>query len=427
MDINATEEDFAKWIGETLRVPVEEKDNQFVYNLSSLGIEDVSVIEKNVFTQYIQRLQGMNSPEEMILTDNTSYEVLLREESPFPRFRTQFRDETSFTLEDQDNSVKYFLSSPSNEYILFLLYKVSSISSPRALARRMPKEMLRRAIEETTDIFDLLRRAFLRFITLRLESGRNRTVAEFEKFSSAYLFQLSYSLNASLVPQRHLDEILRTGKIAQIRRSNINEIEPPRRHYIPDLIYHYQLAVASDNPFLEFLSYYHVIEHFFEEVFNEDLVERIKNKITHPDFSYKRKKDISSLIKDISSSLPIRNEKVIFNEQEGLRLTLQRYVNIVDLREQIADYDSDLVDYYRSAKVLFAAAGEVDLHESDVSVIFKKLAARIYKIRNSIVHSKESDKARYTPFRDDRILIKEVPLLRFISEQIIINTSELIE
>lgn len=426
MDINATEEDFAKWIGETLRVPVEEKDNQFVYNLSSLGIEDVSVIEKNVFTQYIQRLQGMNSPEEMLLTGNTSYEVLLREESPFPRFRMQFRDET-FTLEDQDNSVKYFLSSPSNEYILFLLYKVSSISSPRALARMMSKEMLRRAIEETTDIFDLLRRAFLRFITLRLESGRNRTVAEFEKFSSAYLFQLSYSLNASLVPQRHLDEILRTGKIAQIRRSNINEIEPPRRHYIPDLIYHYQLAVASDNPFLEFLSYYHVIEHFFEEVFNEDLVERIKNKITHPDFSYKRKKDISSLIKDISSSLPIRNEKVIFNEQEGLRLTLQRYVNIVDLREQIAGYDSDLVDYYRSAKVLFAAAGEVDLHESDVSVIFKKLAARIYKIRNSIVHSKESDKARYTPFRDDRILIKEVPLLRFISEQIIINTSELIE
>ena len=426
MDINATEEDFAKWIGETLRVPVEEKDDQFVYDLSSLGIEDVSVIEKNIFTQYIQRLQGMNSPEEMLLTGNRSYEVLLREESPFPRFRIQLRDE-AFTLEDQDNSVQYFLSTPSNEYLLFLLYKVSSISSPRALARMMTRDMLRKAPEGTTDVFDLLRRTFFRFITLRIESGRNRAVGEFEKFSSAYLFQLSYNLNVALVPQRHLDEILRTGKIAQIRRSNIDEIEPPRRHYIPDLIYHYQLAVAADNPFLEFLSYYHVIEHFFEEVFNEDLVERIKNKITHPDFSYKRKKDISSLIEDISRSLSIRNEKVIFNEQEGLRLTLQRYVNIVDLREQTASYDSDLVNYYRSAKVSFAAADEVDLYESDASVTFKRLAARIYKTRNSIVHSKESDKARYTPFRDDRILVKEVPLLRFISEQIIINTSELVE
>ncbi len=426
MEINATEEDFAKWIGEMLQVPLEEKDNQFVYDFSSFEIENVSIVEKNVFTQYIQRLQGMNSPEETVLADNRSYEVLLREESAFPRYRMQSRDE-AFTLEDPDNSVKYFLSSPSNEYLLFLLYKVSSISSPRALARMIPRSMLRRAAEETTDVFDLLRRTFLRFITLRLESGRNRAVAEFEKFSSAYLFQLSYNLDAALVPQRHLDEILRTGKIAQIRRSNISDIEPPRRHYTPDLIYHYQLAVAADNPFLEFLSYYHVIEHFFEEVFNEDLVERIKNKITHPDFSYKRKKDISSLIKDISRSLQIRNEKVIFSEQEGLRLTLERYVDIVDLQDKIAGYDSNLVDYYRSTKVSFAAADEVDLHESDTSVIFKKLAARIYKTRNSIVHSKESDKARYTPFRDDRTLVKEVPLLRFISEQIIINTSKLVE
>lgn len=78
-------------------------------------------------------------------------------------------------------------------------------------------------------------------------------------------------------------------------------------------------------------------------------------------------------------------------------------------------------------KVTFAAGDEVDLRDSDTSLVFKKLAGRIYRTRNSIVHSKESDKARYTPFRDDRILVKEVPLLRFISEQIIINTSKLVE
>lgn len=427
MEINATEKDFAKWIGETLRVSLEEEHDRFVFDLSSLGTDTISIVEKNVVTQYIQRLQGMNSPEEMVLTDNRSYEVLLREESLFPMLRMQFRRNEAFTLEDQDNSIKYFLSSPSNEYLLFLLYKVSSISNPRALARRIPLDMLRKSAEGTTDVFDLLRSILLRFITLRLESGRNRVVVEFEKFSSAYLFQLSYNLNATLVPQRHLDEILRTGKLAQIRRSNINEIEPPRRHYTPDLIYHYQLAVAADNPFLEFLFYYHVIEHFFEEVFNEDLIERIKNKLTHPDFSYKRKKDISSLIKDISRSLQIRNEKVIFSEQEGLRLTLERYVDIVDLKNKITGYESNLINYYRSTKVSFAAADEVDLNETDTLAIFRKLAARIYKTRNSIVHSKQSDKARYTPFRDDRILVKEVPLLRFISEQIIINTSTLVD
>jgi hypothetical protein len=287
--------------------------------------------------------------------------------------------------------------------------------------------MMRKIAEETTDIFDFLRRTFFRSLTLRLESGKNRTSAEFEKFSSAFLFQLSYNLDAAFVPQRHLEEILRTGKISQIRRSNINEIDPPRRSYIPDLIYHYQLAVHSDNPFLEYLSYYHVIEHFFEEVFNEDLVERIKSKLTHPDFSYKRKKDINILIKDISRSLQIRNEQIIFSEHEALRLTLERHLSINDLKDKLNAYDASLIDYYRNTKVTFALADEVDLDNSDTAFILKKLATRIYKTRNSIVHSKESEKARYVPFKDDKILVKEVPILRFISEQIIINTSELID
>jgi hypothetical protein len=40
---------------------------------------------------------------------------------------------------------------------------------------------------------------------------------------------------------------------------------------VSDLLYHYQLAVGADNPLLECISYYHIAEHFFEEVFNEAL------------------------------------------------------------------------------------------------------------------------------------------------------------
>lgn len=425
MEINATQQDFAAWIKEVLRAQLEETDDQFLFALNNYGVNNVIELSKVELTNCIQRLQAMNSVEETILANGKSYEVLVREESPFPRFRMMIREEC-FILEDQDNSIKYSLSSPSNEYLLFLLYKVASITNPRALASPMHREMMRRANDEK-EIFEFLRRTAFRFITLRLESGRNRTPAEFEKFSSAFLFQLSYNLDAALVPQRHLDEILRTGKISQIRRSKFGDIDPPRRHYIPDLIYHYQLAVAADNPFLEYLSYYHVIEHFFEAVFNEDLIERVKNKITHPDFSYKRKKDINTLIRDISRSLQIRNEEITFSEQEGLRLTIERYINLDDLRDKLNSYDSTLINYYQTSKVSFALADEVDLNNSDTTAIFKKLAARIYKTRNSIVHSKESDKARYMPFKDDRVLIKEIPLLRFVAEQIIINTSVLVE
>jgi len=423
MEINATEGDFANWIREILHISLKEKDEQFLYDIGDNDLFE-AIVDKSLFTQYIEQLRGINCSEEMILVSSKSYEILLTEEPSENPIKNTI-------IEDQDNSVKYFLSRPSNEYLLFLIYKLSPTFSPLFL-QLMEGMRISYSFDtgEEIDIFKLLRKR-CSFRTLRIESERNRTVTEFEKFSSAYLFQLSYNLNIAFVPQLYLDEFLRTERISRIRHSDFRDIEPPRRHYIPDLIYHYQLAVAADNPFLEFLSYYHVIEHFFEEVFEKDLVERVRNKITHPEFSYKREKDITGLIKDISRSFKIRDEKgdekVIFNEQEALRLTLTLYVDIVKLQEKLASYDDNLINYYQSTKVPFSDASEVDLQESDTSKIFKKLAARIYKTRNSIVHSKKSDKARYTPFKDDRILVKEIPLLRFISEQIIINTSKLIE
>jgi hypothetical protein len=115
-----------------------------------------------------------------------------------------------------------------------------------------------------------------------------------------------------------------------------------------------------------------------------------------------------------------------FSEQEALRLTIDSYVDIADLREKVIEYDSSLLDYYQNNKVDFSNGDEVDLNELDYSIISKKLAARIYKTRNAIVHSKESERVRYMPFKDDRVLVKEIPLLRFIAEQIIIESSSVV-
>jgi hypothetical protein len=87
--------------------------------------------------------------------------------------------------------------------------------------------------------FDLLRRYLPAFLTLRVISEKDRSYSEFERYSSAFLFNISYNIDAALVPQRHLEELLRTARIARIRRSGFAEFDPPRRHYVPDLLYHY--------------------------------------------------------------------------------------------------------------------------------------------------------------------------------------------
>ncbi len=426
MQINIPPRIFASWIADVLRAEMVETSSAYEFDMGRFK-EIKPSLDKGRLSEVIAKLQSLDVSDETTLWDSRSYEVLLRDESPNPHIRMRMRDE-AFTVSDDDNGLTYTLSQPSDAYLLFLLMGAAALGDPRRIGSFIGT---RRIVEKGdsnghSDTFEVLKRFFTRFITLSISSDRNRSATEYERFATAFLFQLSYNLDSALVPQRHLDELMRTGRITDIRRTSLLEIDPPRRHYLPDLVHHYQLAVAGDNPFLEYLCYYHIAEHFFEEIFNEDLVERIKQKITQPDFSYKRKKDIGSLIKDISRSLQIRNEHITFSEQEALRLTLNRYLDTSGLRDQLIAYDENLISYYQTSKVGFANADEVDLMDANRDFVIKKLALRIYRVRNSIVHSKESEKARFVPFRDDRILLKEIPLLRFIAEQIIIGTSTVV-
>jgi hypothetical protein len=208
-----------------------------------------------------------------------------------------------------------------------------------------------------------------------------------------------------------------------MRRSRTEELDPPRRSYTEDLVQHYLLAVSTDNPVIEYFSYYHVFEHFFESVFNDDLIESIRSSITDPGFSYKRKKDIGQLINSIKRSLQIRSETITFSEAEALRLCIAKFVNLAELRQKLNAYDDTLISFYKDNKVEFSGGGEVDLDSHDIEQVFRALTKRIYATRNALVHSKDGEKSKYTPFKDDRALVREVPLMRFISEMVILSES----
>lgn len=426
MEIENTASDFASWIAEIIRFDVEERDDDFIFTPRSQMAEGAQLsIEREKLENEISLLETFESALETVISTDKSYEILVREEGQYFRFSPRTRDEGAILeLEDTENNLTYILGRPSNQFTLYLIKNAVSYGEPRALSRPiMNSSMIRRAIEEQPCVLEFVKKFIAGRMTLKVVSTSRKSTTDFDKFSSAFLFNITYNTDSALVQQRDFGELLRTGRITRTRRSNINEIDPPRRTYVPDLIHHYQLAVGTENPMLEYISYYHIAEHFFESIFNEALVEKVKNKLTHPDFSYKRKKDISSLIREIGKSIKMRDESMTFNEQEGLRLTLVKHVDLSDLIQKLNDYDGNLVQHYKAESVAFSGAGLVDIEGDDETIIFKHLAARIYKNRNSIVHSKESEKSKYTPFRDDKTLVKEVPLLRFISEQIIFETS----
>ncbi len=431
MEINFNEDDFAEWIRQICGSKLIVNENQYIYtfrNHRSYGNDSKIelTLDKSKLNSIIESLSQFSIVDETIISNDYTFETLVKEESS-PSKRLFLYGFSELVSRDPINKITYRLMRPSDEFTLYLISKAASISSVRDLSTsRFNSSSWSSILDKKPCLIELTKEMISGKLSLRIESKEKKSSKEFENFSSAFLFNFTYNTDSALIQQIEFEELLRTSRISRINEFNYKELEPPRRFYIPDLIHHYQLAVASENPMLEYISYYHIAEHFFESMFYDDLIEKVRNKITHVDFSYKRKSDISSLIKDISKSVKLRDESLTFNEQEGLQITLKNFVKIDELKTKIESYKSDLLDYYKLNSVPFSGGAKVDLNSNDIQVTYKHLAARIYQTRNSIVHSKDSDKLKYTPFKDDKSLVKEVPLIRFIAEQIIFSTSKII-
>lgn len=382
-------------------------------------------ISSDEIASIINGLAKFNVHDETALFDDNNYEIIVREESNSPIRR--FRDD-EINVVNTEAGINYNLSPASDVYLIWLLNEIRTKLLPRDFRFGYHGgTRLERLFNEEghVSIFEYIRLTSFRLLTLKLNTTRKTSSFQFAKLTHSFLFHIGYNLDIALVPQRLLEELARSGRITRMRRSRIEDLDPPRRTYSESLVQHYLLAVSTDNPVIEYLSYYHIFEHFFEAVFNDDLLDSIKSKITDPSFSYKRKTDINSLVKTIKKSLLIRSETITFSESEALKLCLLKFISLDDLKMKLNEYDDTLIEYYKSNKVSFSLGVEVDLNEEDIDKIFKNLTKRIYSTRNALVHSKDGDASKYTPFQDDRLLIKEVPLMRFISEMVILSESQI--
>lgn len=389
------------------------------------NIEKFTLQRKNLFEKF-DELKTIKIIGETAISYGNSYEFLVNpvDKSPFAFVR--IRNIKDDVKKDIVNNIQYKYSIPSD---IFLLYFLSELKSNEIalLKRSISDHIVSRNLEEflpSNNFFGFLKSLMRRFLTIQISSGIPRSEKAFEDLGNAYLFQLAYNQNFGVAHVRSIEEYLSPVRIGRIRRGDIQEIDPPRRVYVSDLVSHYIMAISTDSPALQFLSFFHIMEYFFERVYVEQLVASIKSEITKPGFSYVRDSDISKLINLISRDLKTRDEEFIFNEQEALKLTIKKFVpDLIKIKEEIVKYNPDLLDHYKNHEVNFSKGDKVDLNDTNVENIYSRLAARIYKSRNSIVHSKETTKPVYIPFKHDKFLFKELPLIRFLSEEIIISSS----
>ena len=167
------------------------------------------------------------------------------------------------------------------------------------------------------------------------------------------------------------------------------------------------------------------MEYFYDEVFKRKMISDLKNKITHPDFSYKDEDKIYEIAMFVKNRLRMNDETGQGNELESLKYVLNEYVSIDELKGRINTIDLNALNYYQNNKVAFCNAPVIGW--SDSQGVFTQLAKRIYYTRNSLVHSKSGkNKERYRPYQDEKQLQLEIPLVKAVAEAIIINSSEII-
>jgi hypothetical protein len=317
--MNISAEDLVKAISEVLRSAVTSDDEgsyNFRFNnvaLTPLKAEDISTL--------VETINTFDEHDGGSVATKTSYEIAIQSGRPGPSI--VFREDINFS--DPRAGLSYRIGPPSDAYVMYLCLKLVEATDPRQRGRLMrPSMFLRdrmRASEESFSVIDVIKQS-IRVRTLNIISESERPKTMWKQYADALFFHVGYNLDIPFIPDRNLADLVRPAKISSMRRSTRADLDAPHRLYVSDLVYHYQLGVSAESPMLEYISYYHVAEHWFEDIYQDDLVEQIQLAITSPSFSYKRKKDLQDLIRKVSRAVQLRNEQLIINEQVALRLTL---------------------------------------------------------------------------------------------------------
>lgn len=400
----------------------EETEEKIVFTV--IG-DKKAVLTKKEVESIVKNLTQEHLGQEIELFDKNSYEVLIRNENRamIPR---------QFSQKDTVNKIDYSIGKPTDKYLIYFLYNLSLQEIPGILHSNMLNYRLRRYGESKedstsfeTNILQVIKELIPRLETLKIESDASKQKNEFENFMYAFLFTLGYNLDYTFQPLRFMDEFTQTHKIRKLRNHKLSDIEPPKLVYINELILHYQKGISSDSIEHQFLSFYHVLEHFFEKIYNDEIYLSIKNELLKPNFSHKRTKDISNLVSLIQKKLKYKNEEFQIIELEALELTIKKFITDLEyLKDELKIISPKLIDHFKSSEVSFSKGNKVNFNSDNKKEIYTNLAKRIYLTRNSIVHSKENEKTKYIPFSDDKELLNEIYLLRLISEIVIINNSK---
>lgn len=349
-------------------------------------------------------------------------EFILQEASRIPTRLVKTKD-----YHDGDNKINYRIGKTSLRMVLALL-KYADGGHPEIADELRSRFQHIHWYSEIKDGADLLSYAFpyrCRSLQISLDEDNTSEKTDYLSLCNSFCYVFGFNLGRSLLPIDNLGILVESSINRRFLRSGLDEMEPPRRKYIGELVHFYARGISGESNDYKFLSYYHVVEYFFEKVYSDNVVERMRMELTRPGFSYKRDKDLLGFVKNMRNTFNAFSSSSGVNELEALKLSLKKYVpDLGRLKRNLEEASSTIVDYLKTADSPFSRS-RVNLDSQDPDSVYSSLTNRIYETRNAIAHSKETlTKQKFVPFKHDSALIYEVILLRVIAEEVLFHSSK---
>ena len=363
--------------------------------------KDSQIIINNSEIQELYDKVLLKKFDNMQLYDESCYEIAFDLDSPRMRIRN-----LPIMSEDFENGIKYELSEPTSEYCMYLLMLIKEqMNQQEGRYSRVPPMRLRRPFfwrgdDELT--FPIILKRIISEASLKIidTKGKKHTVDEYANLKTSFVFDYMYKSKTALIEFLNITDMFPFDMMPDVRQPITEISTPPLRLYLEDVVDYYKQALASKDPYIKYISFYHIMEYFFDEVFKRKVVEDLKNKITHPDFSYKDDNKIYELAQYVKNRFSAKDIPGQGDEKESLRYVLMEYVPIDDLKARIDIINPEAVNYYQSTKVSFCNASPISW--TDLQGVYTKIRDRVYTTRNSLVHSKSSKNfQRYRPYKDE--------------------------
>lgn len=257
-------------------------------------------------------------------------------------------------------------------------------------------------------------------LSLRITTKGFRKAKQLRERATSFQFKYISCLDRPLRLISSLDEFLEKGSYGRLSVAKLEIDCVPDVKFDDSAVNHFCLGVSSRSPYLQFLSFYHSIEFYFNSAYRKMTTELLRNELQSVEFAY-NDQHLYSIVSKLEKEISHKSELGFGNEKRELEYLVESCVHVPRLMKSLRRYRFDWSVWYSSNGVEFESDAPVIDWESDN--VAGLIASRIYKVRNAIVHSKKQTFGAFIPFKHDRALSYEIPLVKCVAEEVIDNNS----